>query len=55
MSQLEGYIFPEKENHICQLKESFYEFKQSSRQWYLRFDEFMTVHEFIRCKRDCCV
>ena len=55
MSQPKGYILPEKEDHVCKLKKSIYGFKQSPRQWYLGFDEFMQMPEFIRCSYDCCV
>lgn len=55
MSQPEGYEFPGKEDHVCRLKKSLYGLKQSPRQWYLRFDKFMQLHEFIKCSYDCCV
>lgn len=49
MAQSEGYKDLEKPKHVCVLKKSFNGLKQSSRQWYLKFDEF------IRCNCDCCV
>ena len=55
MSQPEGFILPGKEDHVCKLKKSLYGLKQSPRQWYLRFDEFMQMHKFVRCSYDCCV
>ncbi|KAH9660266.1 hypothetical protein KPL70_024153 [Citrus sinensis] len=55
MSQPEGYTLPGKEDNVCKLEKSLYGLKQSARQWYLRFDEFMQMHEFVRCNYDCCV
>ena len=56
MTQSEGYVNPMKPpKHVCLLKRSLYGLKQSPRQWYLRFDEFMVTHGFRRCSYDCCV
>ena len=46
MSQPEGYKAPDRRDYVCLLKKSFYGLKQSLRQWYLKFDEFMTTHGF---------
>ncbi|KAH9685530.1 CCHC-type domain-containing protein [Citrus sinensis] len=55
MTQPEGYEDSNKPRHVCLLKKSLYGLKQSHRQWYLRFDEFIVTHGFIRCNYDCCV
>ena len=55
MIQPEGYMDPERPEHVCLLKKSLYGLKQSPRQWYLRFDEFITTNGFKRCSFDCCV
>ena len=55
MTQPEGYIDPKKPDNVCLLKKSLYGLKQSPRQWYLRFDEFMISHGYLRCNYDCCV
>ena len=55
MTQPEGYEDPKKPRHVCLLKKSLYGLKQSLRQCYLRFDEFMVKHGFMRCSYDCCV
>ena len=40
---------------MCKLKKSLYGLKQSPRQWYKRFDSFVTGHELKRCTYDSCV
>ena len=55
MVKPEGYVDPERPAHVCLLKKSLYGLKQSPRQWYLRFDEFITSNGFKRCSFDCCV
>ncbi|KAH9649101.1 hypothetical protein KPL70_025857 [Citrus sinensis] len=55
MTQPEGYVDSMKPRHVCLLKKSLYGLKQSPRQWYLRFDEFMITNGFMRCNYDCCV
>ena len=55
MTQPEGYTSPESANCVCLLKRSLYGLKQSPRQWYLRFDEFMVTHGYLRCNYDVCV
>ena len=42
MQQPQGYEVKGKENLVCSLKESLYGMKQDPRQWYLKFDNFMT-------------
>ncbi|KAG8493469.1 hypothetical protein CXB51_010771 [Gossypium anomalum] len=55
MQQPEGFTISEKENYVCLLKKSLYGLKQSPRQWYKRFDSFMTSHDFKRSSFDSCV
>ncbi|KAJ0482376.1 putative RNA-directed DNA polymerase [Helianthus annuus] len=55
MQKPEGFVVPGKENYVCKLNKSLYGLKQSPRQWYERFDSFMTSHEFKRCTCDSCV
>ena len=55
MQQPEGFIVSEKEDYVCLLKKSLYGLKQSPRQWYKRFDSFMTSHDFKRSSLDSCV
>ncbi|KAG8486221.1 hypothetical protein CXB51_019619 [Gossypium anomalum] len=55
MQQPEGFIVSEKEDYVCLLRKSLYGLKQSPRQWYKRFDSFMTSHDFKRNSLDSCV
>ena len=56
MSQLEGFLDSGTKDHDCQLKKkSLYRLKQSSRQWYKRFDAFMVSHDFVHNQFDNCV
>lgn len=48
MKQSEGYSRTNDENKVCLLKKSLYGLKKSPRQWYKRFDKFMTQIHFIR-------
>lgn len=40
---------------VCLFKKSLYDLKQSLRQWYLRFDQFMSSHGYNRSQYDSCV
>ncbi|KAH9697414.1 hypothetical protein KPL71_023600 [Citrus sinensis] len=55
MAQPEGFIERGSEDNVCLLKKSLYGLKQSPRQWYLKFDEFMIRHGYCRRKFDNCV
>ncbi|KAH9655560.1 Integrase catalytic domain-containing protein [Citrus sinensis] len=55
MAQPEGFIERGSEDKVCLLKKSLYGLKQSPRQWYLKFDEFMLSHGYCRSRFDNCV
>ncbi|KAG8501075.1 hypothetical protein CXB51_003199 [Gossypium anomalum] len=55
IQQPEGFTILEKEDYVCLLKKSLYGLKQSPRQWYKRFDSFMTSHDFKRSSFASCV
>ena len=55
MHQPEGFVTEGKEDHVCRLKKSLYDLKQSPRQWHLRFDTFIIEHGYSRSKYDSCV
>jgi hypothetical protein len=40
---------------VCRLKKSLYGIKQAPRQWYLKFDRFMTEQGYNRCHSNHCV
>ncbi|KAG8480843.1 hypothetical protein CXB51_025300 [Gossypium anomalum] len=55
MQQPEGFYSFRKRGLCLLLKKSLYGLKQSPRQWYKRFDSFMTSHDFKRSSFDSCV
>ena len=55
MQQPQGYEVKGKENLVCRLKKSWYGLKQALRQWYSKFDGFMTEQGYNRCHSDHCV
>lgn len=55
MDQPEGFVSSGKEDLVCKMKKSLNGLKQSSRQWFKRFDSFMSSHGFSRCLYDSCV
>ena len=54
MRQPEGFIKEDRKNLVCRLKKSLYGLKQALRQWYKKFDSFMSSHGFTRCQADHC-
>lgn len=55
MQQPEGYVIPERDDHVCLLIKSLYDLKQSPRQWYLRFGIFMIKYTCNKFSYDCCM
>ena len=49
------FVVEGKEDHVCLLKKTLYDLKQSPRQWYKRFDTFMLSHGYSRSDYDSCV
>lgn len=54
MKQLEGFMVANKESFVCKLKNSLYDLKQALRQWYKKFNSFMSRNGFTRCQADHC-
>ena len=52
MQQPQGYEVKGKENLFCKMKKSLYALKQAPRQWYLKFDKFMTEQGYSRFHSD---
>ncbi|KAH9669014.1 hypothetical protein KPL70_021617 [Citrus sinensis] len=51
----EGFECNGKEDYVCLLHKSLYGLKQSPRQWYRRFDDFMVSKGYHRSRYDSCV
>ena len=52
MRQPKGFAVDDR---VCLLQKSLYGLKQSPRQWYKKFDDFLIKMEFKRCSYDSCV
>ena len=55
MQQPQGFEVKSDTEQVCLLKRSLYGLKQSPRQWYRRFDDFMKKQGFNRSNYDWCV
>ena len=53
--QLEGFIAKNQEHMVCKLKSSIYGLKQSSRSWYIRFDQAIKSFDFEQNLDEACV
>ena len=55
MVQPKGFVMEGKERMGCRLRKSIYELKQTSRQWYLKFDETIMKFGFKENDEDNCI
>jgi hypothetical protein len=55
MAQLKGFAVKGKEHMGCHLRKSIYGLKQTSRQWYLKFDETIKSFGFKENEEDNCI
>ena len=55
MSQPEGFVDPDRPNHVCKLKKSIYGLKQSSRCWNSTLDEYLKSVGYHKSSADGCI
>jgi hypothetical protein len=55
MKQPEGFVSENQSNLVCKLNKSIYGLKQSSRQWYLKFNNVISSYGFIQNVVDRCI
>lgn len=55
MEQLEKFKVQGKEGLVCRLKKSSHGFKQTLKQWYIKFDSFIEAHGYSKTTFDHCV
>ena len=54
MQQPQGFEVQGKEKMVCKLQKSLYGLKQALKQWYKKFDNFMSNNGFSRSQADHC-
>ena len=55
MEQPMGFLVKGKEHIVCKLKKSIYELKQTSSQWYLKFNDIIVSFRFKENIVDQCI
>ena len=55
MSQPEGFVDPDRSNHVCKLKKSIYGLKQSSRCWNTTLDDYLKSVCYHKSNADRCI
>ena len=55
MKQPEGFVSEGQSNMVCKLNKSIYGLKQSSRQWYLKFNDVISSFGFVENVVDRCI
>ena len=55
MSQPEGFVDPDRPNHVCKLKKSIYGLKQSARCWNITLDEYLKSVGYHKSNADGCI
>ena len=55
MTHPEGFIHPDKPNHLCKLKKSIYGVKQSASCWNSTLDTFLRPSGYQRSSADSCI
>ena len=55
MPQPEGFVDPDRPNHVCKLKKSIYGLKQSARCWNTTLDEYLKSVGYHKSRADGCI